>query len=799
MRKLTSALLSFAFLFPATVLAKANLAEYAQRSAENQIRHLLEPVLEKYCHDECKLLSVSAQVDVAVPDEVAPGFDDVDPGSTDLSPSSGKARVLINDKVGPVSRTKLLELIQQYLDTLDYPIKVDFQLAHFPEPIESAGRVIELRDKITKQFKANLEELFSQFCPGQCLLADFTLETEVVNGEEAQYGQGGEFVHDGSVAMKIKDLSATILLDQSLTPEEQANLLEMAKLKTNYLKNVNLTSKSMKFPHPMAANGLLSGPGLNGKGVFGPESKVASETTTTDKANRTENNLNQSTSTQESKTKSSTATDNKSTSTSSNNSNNNSKSENVNNESNTKQEHFERFEKLERVENGDAVQAELQKFKIFGLIFACSILALLVFVAMASYRPRNGASSSVQRVFSQMVSDPMGGQAPNPGKGGEGISPEASNADSMSRVAKRFEIERLVEELSTSFGQFPKVAKHVFTRILTEEGVETTAHYIHIFGEGIVIEMLRDPSLQGDMSELLEYYAKNTIEMDEDEKLDLLRKLHNRTIASKLFVMGNRSTNLFEFLAEMDANQILEMVRPESLTVKAIVLTQCDPQKRANIYSKIDEEARMKLLTELSRIDHLPRDYIFNVANALKRKRRENPRLNTEALPGSEVLISLLERTSPLMQRAVMDNLDSNNPESARTVKGKLVSIDTLRYLRDSQLLEVILSLRHDELLAFLKGAPSEIRSAIFAKSPKELIVELEEELANLAVINRETYNALERKVLNRMKLMANDGLINLIETNERMFADSSGGTIPNENTGTSPRTETNVKKVIGW
>ncbi|MEO7163923.1 MAG: FliG C-terminal domain-containing protein [Bdellovibrionia bacterium] len=308
---------------------------------------------------------------------------------------------------------------------------------------------------------------------------------------------------------------------------------------------------------------------------------------------------------------------------------------------------------------------------------------------------------------------------------------------------------------------------------MTEEGVEVTAECIHVFGEGIIIEMLRDPTLQTDLNELMEYYAKNPITLKDDDKLDLLRKLHSRTTAGKLVVIGNRSTNTFDFLGEMDGQQILELMRTETITVKSIVLTQCDAQKRTTIYSQMEPDLRMKVLTELSRIDYLPRDYIFNVAAALKRKKKENPKLNTEALPGSEVLVGLLERTGHNIQQEVLKNLEITNPDSARTVKNKLVSTDTLKYLRDGQLLEVVLSLKHEELIPFLKGAPQDVRNAIYAKSPKDLVAELEEELTLAPVFSRETYQNVERKVLNRMKIMANDGLINLIETNERMFSDN--------------------------
>jgi flagellar motor switch protein FliG len=760
--------------------------DQTKRSAEVQIRNLLEPLLDKYCHDQCKLMTVSVNVDLASPDEVAPGFDDVNPRSVTLAPSSAQVKMLIDEQVGTVSRGQLLALMQQYLDTLDYNVKIDTQITRFPQPVGSASKVAELRERVTKQFRNTVDELFKQFCPDQCLLADYELQTESVNAEEAQYGATGEYIEDAGIALRIKNISATILVDDSLLPDERANILEMARLKTNYFKNVGLTAKTMKFPRP-----ILDGAFTDGIGVLGRGRLVNGRLQNTEQKNTTNSNSN-SNSTNDSK-ESRELKDSQTTNNS--NTNNNSTSE-----SNQRQERFEKFEKIERVESGDAVQKELEKFKVFGLAFACAIIALLVFIAMAAFRPRGKSGNPIQRVIQTLTGDPT-----VPAPAGAGTVSPMTSSERTQLVTKRYEIERITEELMSIFAQQPKVAKHVFSRVLTEEGVETTALYIQIFGEGVVIDMLRDPSLQSDVNELVEFYAKNPTEIPDDDKLELLRKLHNRTVAGKLVVMGSRSSHLFEFLSEMDGLQILDLVKNESLTVKSIVLTQCDAQKRSAIYAQLDPDTRMKLLTELSRIDYLPRDYIFNVANALKRKRRENPKLNTEALPGSDVLVNLLERTGSDMARTVMRNLEISNPDSARAVKSKLVSLDTLRFLRDGQLLEVVLSLRHDELLQFLKGAPETIRMAVFTKSPKDLVTELEDELAQITVLSRETYTATERKVLNRMKVMANDGLINLVETNERMLAENRSGEVleagPAEGDGsTAPiATPPQLKKVAGW
>lgn len=801
---LLAAVAALAFpMFPAN--AKLNAVELTQKNAEHQIRQLIEPLLDKYCRDQCKLLSVNVAVDLAVPDEVAPGFDEIQVSREgQLAPSSARIKLLMDDKVGPVSRGKLVELLQRHLDSFDYSVKIDTQLSHFPQPIGSEGKVAELRERVYKQFQNSVHEILNKYCGDSCILADLNLQTEVVNAEEAQYGQPGEFIQEGGVALRIKDVTGTLLMDENLSAEERNNILEMTKVKTKNFRNVSLQASAMKFPRPSRGESAYAGLGGEGNGIGGGRSVASNQKSDSESKSQ----LN------ETKTSESNATNSSSTNSTSNSTNqqqsqsNTSSSNTTNNESNSnknestlKQEKFERIEKIERVENGDAVQAELQKFKVYGLIFGCSILSLLVFIAMASFRPRreSSAGSTIHRVISNLASDPIT-QAPTPIA--EAPSSGSGSDERMGKVQKRYEIERLVEELSSVFAQHPRVAKQVFSRVLTEEGVEVTAQYIHIFGESVVVEMLRDPSLQSDLQQLMDYYAKTPIEIEDEEKLDLLRRLHSRTVAGKLVVMGNRSSNLFDFLAEMDSTQISEMIRTESLTVKAIILTQCDAQKRGNIYAHLDEDTRMKLLAELSRIDYLPRDYIFNVSNALKRKRRDNPKLNTEALPGSEVLVSLLERTGTTMQRTVVQSLETSNPESARLIKSKLVSIDTLRYLRDGQLLEVVLSLRHDELLQFLKGASESIRNAIFAKSPKELVIELEEELVHSPTPSRETYQAVERKVLNRMKLMANDGLINLIETNERMFSDGSadnGFVAGGPAKAGNGEGGANIKKVSGW
>jgi flagellar motor switch protein FliG len=694
-----------------TATASANPlqdVEVIQKFAENQIKNLITPVIERYCPEDCRLLSVKATVDVATQEQVNPGFDELEiKKGPELSPSSALIKLLVNEQLGSNSRNKLVELFQQYLDTLDYPVRISPQLARFPLSHGTESKIAQIRAKIEKSFIEKSNSVIQQLCATSCLLTDVSLQTELVNLEELEYGNSGEFVREGDIALKVRRLSATVLMDQELSPEEQSNIVELIKLQGSNLKNVSIQGKSTTFPK-------LSNP--RKFTIFPPWWNVKRVLASSDGT----------------KTPS----------------------------------------------DGKALLRKLfTKERFAECIFWISLLflAFTVFTYLMKY-PVLRQHSLTTRLLRSI----KGALSFTGGRKIESLRfHRAQHETDLSPLGLRYELERMYDELNGIYAQNPKVAKTVFSRVLTEEGVPTASEYLTIFGEGIMIEMLRDPTLQRDVAELLEYYSKNHVELSDSHKFNLLKRLHNKTVASKLRLFSNRSTALFDFLSDMSAEQVLELIRNESLTVKSIILAQCDPEKRAKVYEQINSKSRLSLLTELARIDHLPKDYIQNVASALKIKKRENPLINTEALPSSEVLVSLLQQTGVSMQKSLLDSLSSMNPESATTIKSKLISLDTLRFLRDGQLLEVVLSLNHDELLHLLKGTSESIKNKIYSRSSPELVAQLESELRQMRRIDREAYQTVERKVLKRIKMMADAGDINLLETNERMFGNPSRGEGP--------------------
>jgi flagellar motor switch protein FliG len=117
-----------------------------------------------------------------------------------------------------------------------------------------------------------------------------------------------------------------------------------------------------------------------------------------------------------------------------------------------------------------------------------------------------------------------------------------------------------------------------------------------------------------------------------------------------------------------------------------------------------------------------------------------------------------------------MRNLLETNPEAARGIKLKLVTVEVMPYLKDGHLLELVLGMDREDLLSFLSGTREHIRALLLAKAPEELAESWLEDLANIKGFNEQNFRLVELKVINRIRALVNNGVINLLDINDMIF-----------------------------
>lgn len=722
----------------------------------NQIRARLTPLLSRFCHESCEIVSVDVDVGETIPDSDDLGFENVlgssGGGGSQLTINRASVDVQIDERVTTANRERLEVILNNNLRTFGPLTSVRWIPVQLPQIGQLEAVDDELRRSIQQRVWTALQKVIDVYCPQECVLARVNVDGTAITPDQANSLDQRQIERDrsGRNVLKIENIDVEVSMDEGLSESERNRISNVMKAKTRFVEPVNIEVNVSAFPKSFADKRAEQDDPF-GLDRLRETLKIFRELAGTKEIiTKEQSTLNASTNTNITAKESSQSNSMSSQS----NSTNESKASSAESTSNTKGE-------IQPLEYGMYIGA--------FLLLSGILVALIMRFA--------GARKDAQAMMATAMPAGMAGRGRSSesdmiGDGATGASQSDLNAKQLSLKLRR---DSLRNELIAIFLQSPKVAKETFSRILLDEGVEHAARYVHIFGHMVVFELLEDPNVQRDIYALSEYYQKARFNFTLEEEIDLLEVLKMRVTANEIRVLSSKQTEFFDFISKLDATQIFNLVHDEKPQIQSIVLTQLDQKRRRSVFEMYHGDSKTALMRELCRADAIPKDFLLNVAKALHKKVLARPEFDTENLRSSDILLDLMERADLAEQRNLMRDLARTNPDAARGIKLKLVTIETLSYLKDGHLLELVLGMDRQNLLVFLAGTREHIRDLFLQKVPGELAQSWVEELEQINGVDEQAYRLEELKIIGRVRQLANNGAINILNVNEMIFDQSSG------------------------
>lgn len=751
--------LTFTFLWLAPHMAKARVSsERLVEETKERTRAKLEPLLRRLCADSCDIVDIYVDVQEKLSDGADMGFEPAFEGVRKQEFEVKKLTIdlQIDSRITEENKSRLERIINLNLKSISRNLDIIWSQIMVPRIGTGQGHVETLEDELSMRIRQALNKIIEQYCPNQCILEQINVTGERVTIDQSRSIPKNRIMTSASADMflRVDQVDIDMTMDDSLSEKERARIAAVMKAKTRFIEPVDLNISVTAFPETY----------LEKKNRM---EKQADDPYGLEKLRQMLIMFRDLAGTKEIITNTNSKTSSETSSNSLSETNNSSKDTNTSRRSDVNSQFSEESLTTEEI----AAYAA-------GFILLMTLVAIILMKVSRANRAANemvsGSPSFIGGLPYTRGFDKEGDEHGD--KGGGDLVPSADGgAAPKSAIQLSLKLRLLKEELNKLFMEQPKVAKDTFTRLIREEGVEFTAKYVKILGHVVIYELLQDPTLQRDLYELSEYYHRSNLSFTRDEEYTLLTKLKTKVTASEIRVLTQKSSEKFAFLTTLDAGQIYNLISEEKMQVQSIVLTQLGRKKRASVFELYQGDAKVKLLAELSSADAIPKEYLINVAQALHKKVKSRPEFDTENLRSSDILLDLLEKSNLSEQKTLMLTLVEKNPDTARSLKMKLVTVEILPYLKDGHLLEMILGMEREALLIFLSGCPDHIRDLFINKAPEELADSWLEDLANISSIEEASYRMAEMKIISRIRNLANNGVISLLEINEMIFADPKG------------------------
>ena len=218
----------------------------------------------------------------------------------------------------------------------------------------------------------------------------------------------------------------------------------------------------------------------------------------------------------------------------------------------------------------------------------------------------------------------------------------------------------------------------------------------------------------------------------------------------------------FDFLSELNDEQLIALLDKEEPPVIAMILAQLDPDKKMLILNKLDPDLKGRVLIELGSLEDIPLEGIIEVGARLKEKSTYLPRTAEFSRGGAKEIADMLSGMSSNDQERYMQTLQNENPELYAGVKAFFLTFDDIiEKFPSDQIRTILNTLELDLLPIAFKGLGDDKISELKDMLPQKKQAMYNDDLAGKPQPKREVDNA-RKLFVDAAKQMEKDGAINL-------------------------------------
>jgi flagellar motor switch protein FliG len=200
-----------------------------------------------------------------------------------------------------------------------------------------------------------------------------------------------------------------------------------------------------------------------------------------------------------------------------------------------------------------------------------------------------------------------------------------------------------------------------------------------------------------------EFYFGFLSEQSDDEKTD------------------NGPIQPFEFLEDLNDEQLIALLDKEETPVIAMILAQLDPEKKMLILNRLEPTLKGQVLIELGSLDDIPLEGIIEVGARLREKSTYLPRTAEFSRGGAKEIADMLGDMSSNEQERYMQTLQNEDPDLYAAVKMFFLTFDDIieKFPSDVQR-TLFVAFDLGKLAYAVKGLDQEVIDGIIETQPQK-------------------------------------------------------------------------------
>ena len=175
----------------------------------------------------------------------------------------------------------------------------------------------------------------------------------------------------------------------------------------------------------------------------------------------------------------------------------------------------------------------------------------------------------------------------------------------------------------------------------------------------------------------------------------------------------------FDYLQEISAERLSQLLKDESAPVQALVISRLQPSLAASFIKSLDRERQKDIIGRMAKLSSVSSEVVRRVDRAMREKSRTLSTETFTSLDGRGVLAEILKKMDPQSEKSILSVLDENDAELGADVRKRLFTLDDIIHADDRFIQETLRAMSDGELALLIAGKPQEFREKILTNISK--------------------------------------------------------------------------------
>lgn len=205
----------------------------------------------------------------------------------------------------------------------------------------------------------------------------------------------------------------------------------------------------------------------------------------------------------------------------------------------------------------------------------------------------------------------------------------------------------------------------------------------------------------------------------------------------------------FDLIRAADPEHLKNFISGEHPQTIALILAYLQADKAAEILSSFSPDIQVEAAKRLAQMDRTSPEIIRDVEAILEKKLSTVASSDYTSVGGVEALVEIINNVDRGTEKAIIENLEIQNPDLAEEVKKRMFVFEDLNTLDDRGMQRVLKEVDSKDLSLALKGASEEVKGKFLKNMSKRAAQMLQDEMAFMGPVRIKDVEEAQQKIVN--------------------------------------------------